>query len=63
MQLLAPRSFRGTIVAATVGLTTVAMVVVVLGIQLVLEYTAQRDIEQVLSDRSQAMVSVSGFWL
>ena len=58
MQLLAPRSFRGTIVAATVGLTTVAMVVVVLGIQLVLEYTAQRDIEQVLSDRSQAMVSV-----
>ena len=58
MHLFAPRSFRGTIVAATVGLTTVAMVVVVLGIQLVLEYTAQRDIEQVLSDRSQAMVTI-----
>jgi len=58
VHLFAPRSFRGTIVAATVGLTTLAMVVVVLGIQLVLEYTAQRDIEQVLRDRSQAMVTI-----
>ena len=58
LRRFAPRSFRGTIVAATVGLTTLAMVVVVLGIQLVLEFTAQRDIEQVLSDRSEAMVTV-----
>jgi signal transduction histidine kinase len=57
LRRLAPRSFRGTIVAATVGLTALAMAVVVLGIQLVLEYTAHRDIQQVLEDRSQAMVT------
>ena len=57
LRRLAPRSFRGTIVAATVGLTALAMSVVVLGIQLVLEYTAHRDIQQVLEDRSQAMVT------
>jgi two-component system OmpR family sensor kinase len=54
----APRSFRGTIVASTVGLMTVAMVLVVLGIQVVLDVAAQRDIQQVLSDRSQAMISL-----
>ena len=58
LRRFAPRSFRGTIVASTVGLMTVAMVLVVLGIQLVLDVTAQRDIQQVLSDRSQAMISV-----
>ena len=55
---LAPSSFRGTIVASTIALMAAAMVIVGLGIQLVLGYTAQRDIEQVLSDRSQAMLSV-----
>ncbi len=54
----APRSFRATIVASTVGLMTVAMAVVVLGIQVVLGITAQRDIQQVLSDRSRSMISV-----
>ena len=58
LRRFAPRSFRGTIVASTVGLMTVAMVVVVLGIQVVLGITTQRDIEQVLSDRSQSMISL-----
>ena len=55
---LVPRSFRGSIVASTVALMTVAMVLVVLGIQLVLEWTAQRDVQQVLEERSTAVVSV-----
>lgn len=55
---LAPRSFRAAIVASTVGLMTVAMVLVVLGIQVVLEVAAQRDIRQVLDDRTEAMVRV-----
>jgi two-component system, OmpR family, sensor kinase len=54
----APRSFRGSIVASTVALMTIAMVVVVLGIQVVLEWTAQRDVQQVLEERSRAVVSV-----
>ncbi len=54
----APRSFRGTIVASTVALMTVAMALVLLGIQLVLAVTAQRDIQQVLTDRSQSMISL-----
>lgn len=58
LRRIAPRSFRGTIVASTVGLMTVSMAVVVLGIQVVLGITAQRDIEQVLSDRSQSMISL-----
>ncbi|MCW2737245.1 MAG: Signal transduction histidine kinase [Nocardioides sp.] len=58
LRRLAPRSFRATIVASTVGLMAVAMVLVVLGIQVVLDFTAQRDIRQVLEDRSNAMVTV-----
>ena len=58
LRRFAPRSFRGTIVASTVALMTVAMVLVVLGIQFVLAVTTQRDIQQVLSDRSQAMIAV-----
>lgn len=58
LRRFAPRSFRARIVASTVGLMAVAMVLVVLGIQLVLEVTAQRDIRQVLDDRSTAMVGV-----
>ncbi|WP_139306535.1 sensor histidine kinase [Nocardioides exalbidus] len=58
LRRFAPRSFRGTIVASTVGLMTVAMVVVGLGIQVVLGFTAQRDIRQVLDERSSAMVTV-----
>lgn len=58
LRRIAPRSFRATIVASTVGLMTVAMAVVVVGIQLVLGYTAQHDIRQVLQDRSSAMITV-----
>jgi signal transduction histidine kinase len=58
LRRLAPRSFRATIVASTVGLMAVAMVLVVLGIQIVLDFTAQRDIRQVLDDRSHAMLTV-----
>lgn len=55
---LAPRSFRAAIVVSTVGLMTVAMVLVVLGIQVVLDVAARRDIHQVLDDRTDAMVRV-----
>ncbi|RYB93682.1 HAMP domain-containing histidine kinase [Nocardioides oleivorans] len=58
LRRVAPRSFRGTIVASTVGLMSIAMVVVGLGIQVVLGFAAQRDIRQVLDDRSAAMVTV-----
>jgi len=58
LRRLAPRSFRATIVASTVGLMAVAMVLIVLGIQVVLDVTAQRDIREVLEDRSHAMVTV-----
>jgi two-component system OmpR family sensor kinase len=58
LRRLAPRSFRATIVASTVGLMSVAMVLMVLGIQVVLDFTAQRDVRQVLEGRSNAMVTV-----
>ena len=58
LRRLAPRSFRASIVASTVGVMTVAMIVVVLGTYLVLERTASRDIQQVLDDRSRAVLAV-----
>jgi signal transduction histidine kinase len=54
----APRSFRGKIVLSTVVLMTVAMVLVGVGIQFLLAYTAQRDIRQVLDERSNATINV-----
>ncbi|MCF6378313.1 HAMP domain-containing histidine kinase [Nocardioides KLBMP 9356] len=51
-----PRSFRTSIVASTVGFMSLAMIVVILGTHLVLEYAAQRDIRQVLEDRSRTVV-------
>ena len=54
----APRSFRSKIVLSTVALMTLAMLVVGFGIQLLLDRTAQNDINTVLSDRAEAMVSV-----
>jgi len=54
----APRSFRGKIVLSTVALMTLAMVVVGFGIQLVLGIAAQRDITQVLDDRSEATITI-----
>jgi two-component system, OmpR family, sensor kinase len=57
LRRLAPRSFRSKIVLSTVALMSVAMVLVGLGLQLLLDYTAQRDITQVLNDRADAMIS------
>jgi two-component system OmpR family sensor kinase len=54
----APTSFRSKIVLSTVLLMTVAMLLVGLGIQLLLGTTAQRDIRQVLDERSQATITV-----
>ena len=58
LRRLAPRSFRASIVVSTVGVMTVAMIVVVLGTYLVLERTANRDIQQVLDDRSRSVLAV-----
>ena len=53
-----PRSFRGKIVLSTVGVMTVAMLLVGLGVQVLLARTAQRDINTVLDDRADAMILV-----
>jgi two-component system OmpR family sensor kinase len=53
-----PRSFRGTIVASTVGLMTVSMVVVGLFIQLLLSRAADNDVDEVLHQRADAAVAV-----
>jgi signal transduction histidine kinase len=55
---LAPRTFRGRIVASTVALMTAVMLVLGVGVQLLLGYTAQRDADRVLEDRADAVVSV-----
>ena len=57
LRRFAPRSFRSSIVASTVGFMALAMIVVVLGTHLVLEYAAKRDIQQVLQERSAVMVA------
>lgn len=57
LRRFAPRSFRGQIVASTVLLMTVVMIVFNLGLQLLLAYTAQRDIDRVLDDRASAVVA------
>jgi two-component system, OmpR family, sensor kinase len=51
-------SFRSKIVLSTVALMSAAMLLVGLGLQLLLGYTAQRDITRVLQDRAEAMVTV-----
>jgi len=55
---LVPRSFRAKIVVSTVLLMAVAMVLVGLGIQLLLDQTARRDIDRVLNERAAAMITV-----
>jgi signal transduction histidine kinase len=55
-----PRSFRAKIVLSTVALVTAVMLLVGLGIQLLLGHTAERDINQVLQERAEAMVGVIG---
>jgi two-component system OmpR family sensor kinase len=51
-----PRSLRGTIVLSTVGLMTVAMLVVGLFIQLLLARAAHNDVDQVLHQRADAAI-------
>jgi signal transduction histidine kinase len=58
MQRLAPKSFRSQIVLSTAGLMLVVMVVVVVGLQVLLAHTASRDLDRVLQDRADAVVSV-----
>jgi two-component system, OmpR family, sensor kinase len=53
-----PRSFRGTIVASTVGLMTVSMVVVGLFIQLLLSRAADNDVDEVLHQRADTAIAV-----
>jgi signal transduction histidine kinase len=55
---LTPTSFRGRIVASTVALMAGVMVVVGIGIQVLLAHTAQRDIDQVLAERADAVITV-----
>src|SRR4051812_48586181 len=54
----AARSFRGKIVISTVAVMLVAMIAVGVGIQLLLGYTAQRDIDRVLDDRAASVITV-----
>ena len=58
LRRLAPRSFRSKIVLSTVALMTAAMVLMGIGIQLLLDRTAHRDIDTVLSDRADALIAV-----
>jgi two-component system OmpR family sensor kinase len=55
---LAPRSLRGKIVASTVALMAVAMIVVVVGIQLLLGFQSQRDIDRVLEGKAESTETV-----
>ena len=55
---LVPRSFRGQIVASTLLLMTAVVLAVGVGTQVVLARTAQSDIDSVLRDRMDAVVSV-----
>jgi two-component system OmpR family sensor kinase len=52
------RSFRSKIVLSTVAVMSVAMVVMGLGVQILLDRTARNDINTVLDDRAEAMVTV-----
>jgi signal transduction histidine kinase len=56
---LTPTSFRARIVTSTVALMTVVMVCVGIGVQLLLGYTAQRDIDRVLAERADAVTAVA----
>ena len=58
LRRLAPRSFRGVIVASTVSLMALAMIAVVVGIQLLLGLQAQRDIDRVLDEKAASTGTV-----
>ena len=53
-----PRSFRGKIVASTVGLMAVSMIVVGLFIQLLLSRAADNDVDEVLHQRADTALAV-----
>ena len=55
---LAPHSLRGKIVASTVALMAVAMLVVAFGIQLLLGFQTQRDIDRVLDGKAASTETV-----
>jgi signal transduction histidine kinase len=59
LRRLRPSSFRGRIVASTVTLMAVVMIGVGVGVQLLLAYTAQRDIDRVLAERADAVIAVA----
>lgn len=59
LQRLAPRSFRGRIVVSTVALMTAAMICVGIGVQVLLAYSADRDIDRVLAGRARAVIAVA----
>ena len=52
------RSFRTKIVASTVALMAAALIVLGIGIQLLLDRTATRDLDRVLAGRADAMIAV-----
>ena len=54
---LTPRSFRGRIVVSTVALVGAVMVGVVVGLQLILGWTAARDIDGALTTRARTAVT------
>jgi two-component system OmpR family sensor kinase len=58
LRRLAPRSFRGQIVVSTVLLMAAVMACVTIGVQILLAYRSQRDIDRVLEDRADAVVAV-----
>ncbi len=58
MRRWAPRSLRGQIVMSTILLMTAVMLCVGVGVQALLAYTAHRDIDRVLEDRADAVISV-----
>jgi signal transduction histidine kinase len=53
-----PRSLRGTIVLSTVGIMTVAMLVVGLFIQLLLARAAHKDVDEVLHQRADTAIGI-----
>ena len=59
LRRITPSSFRGRIVVSTVLLMTAVMVGVVIGVQLLLAHTAQRDIDRVLAERADAVIAVA----
>ena len=56
-RLRLPRSFHQQIVAVTAGVTAVAMLLLTLVLQLVLARIATNDLDRVLADRAEAVIS------